>query len=181
MPYCPICQCEYKAGVNECPDCKIELVDKLYQEKKSEFCCDNCKEDVSEKDKFCKNCGAVFESDFKCKNHPDVMADALCLICKNPYCSECIVEVEGKFFCEEHSKYNFNENNWAVIYTTNHDWDANIHKGYLDDMKIPCIIDSKKDTARMLTYGLLADIRVMVHFDYVLKAEEALKNIKKKK
>ena len=181
MPYCPICQCEYKQGVKECPDCEVELVDKLYQEKKSEFICDNCKEDVDENDKFCKKCGAVFESDYKCKNHQDVMADALCLICKNPFCSECIVEVAGKFFCTEHSDYNFNENNWAVIYSTNHEWDASLHKDCIEGASIPCIIDSKKDSSRMLTYGHLADIRVMVPFDYVLKAEDALKNSQKKK
>ena len=29
MPFCPRCQCEYRRGVRQCPDCRIELVDTL--------------------------------------------------------------------------------------------------------------------------------------------------------
>lgn len=28
MPFCPRCESEYREGMTECPDCKIELVDR---------------------------------------------------------------------------------------------------------------------------------------------------------
>ena len=32
MPWCPKCKCEYKAGITECADCKVPLVDELPKE-----------------------------------------------------------------------------------------------------------------------------------------------------
>lgn len=29
MPFCPTCRSEYEAGIERCPDCKVELVEKL--------------------------------------------------------------------------------------------------------------------------------------------------------
>lgn len=29
MPFCPRCQCEYRRGVRQCPDCRTELVETL--------------------------------------------------------------------------------------------------------------------------------------------------------
>jgi len=36
MPFCPSCHYEYKEGVQECPDCKEELVDRLPEEQEKE-------------------------------------------------------------------------------------------------------------------------------------------------
>ena len=29
MPFCPVCKCEYVEGIENCPDCKVPLVDTL--------------------------------------------------------------------------------------------------------------------------------------------------------
>jgi len=35
MPYCPTCEYEYVPGIKQCPDCNVDLVDTLPEEKKS--------------------------------------------------------------------------------------------------------------------------------------------------
>lgn len=37
MPYCPSCKYEYVPGIKTCPDCNIDLVDVLPEEKKSVY------------------------------------------------------------------------------------------------------------------------------------------------
>lgn len=32
VPFCPRCESEYREGITECPDCKVELVDKRRQD-----------------------------------------------------------------------------------------------------------------------------------------------------
>jgi hypothetical protein len=32
MPFCPVCKYEYVAGITRCPDCDVDLVDKLDEE-----------------------------------------------------------------------------------------------------------------------------------------------------
>ncbi len=31
--FCPVCKCEYRAGFTHCPDCDVDLVDSLPEEK----------------------------------------------------------------------------------------------------------------------------------------------------
>ena len=37
-----------------------------------------------------------------CTIHPNRQASSTCEICGQPYCEECLVEVNGKFYCKEH-------------------------------------------------------------------------------
>jgi hypothetical protein len=37
MPFCPKCRAEYIKGVEECPDCKLELVDVLPPKDRDEY------------------------------------------------------------------------------------------------------------------------------------------------
>ena len=36
MPYCPKCRYEYREGIEECPDCDVELVEVLPTEQEQE-------------------------------------------------------------------------------------------------------------------------------------------------
>lgn len=35
----------------------------------------------------------------QCKNHPDVAAEARCAGCQESFCSNCLVEIQGKNYC----------------------------------------------------------------------------------
>ena len=145
--------------------------------KKDIFICDNCNHEINEKDYYCSYCGAVFaDSDKKCHIH-DKPALGICMICKKAFCDECIIAIKNKFFCEEHSNYNFTKNGWASVYETENDDDAEIIKKNLDDNNIPCTIDNRKDPSFQLAFGLQGSIFVRVPFDYVLKAEKIMKDL----
>mgnify|MGYP003984936551 CR=1 FL=1 len=64
--------------------------------------------------------------------------------------------------------------NWAVVYTADAEWNASLVHGYLADEGVECIMDSKRDSARALTVGMLAQVNVMVPFDRVLEAEKLI-------
>ena len=36
MPWCPVCKNEYREGIKLCAECKVELVERLEDEKKSD-------------------------------------------------------------------------------------------------------------------------------------------------
>jgi len=177
MPVCTKCKYEYVEGVKVCTGCGLELVDELPEEE--EYICENCENHVDADDSYCKNCGILLDDSIsiKCEKHPNVEADSLCLICKKPLCNNCAVEVTGKFFCFSHSNYHFIEGNWVAIYTTNQDFDAQMHKDYLTEKSIPCLIHSKMDSARMFGAHLLLDFRIMVPFDHVLEAEKYIEEL----
>ena len=35
----------------------------------------------------------------QCKNHPGVLASARCAGCAEPFCDECLVEIQGQHYC----------------------------------------------------------------------------------
>ena len=175
MPVCPICESEYPEKIKICEDCGIELVDKVYKGKEKQNTCENCSSPVKKGDKFCKNCGIILKNNEFCEVHPEIKAEAVCLICKKFICDECIDEVSGKMFCPEHCNYSFTENNWAVVFTTNQEWEAELKKDFLAREGITAVINSKKDSSRMLTYGRLSEIWLMVPFEQVIEAENLLK------
>lgn len=37
----------------------------------------------------------------KCKNHQDIEAQGMCVLCGKPFCENCIVDVSGKNKCRE--------------------------------------------------------------------------------
>ena len=37
-----------------------------------------------------------------CTIHPNKQASSTCEICGQPFCEECLVDVDGKFYCKEH-------------------------------------------------------------------------------
>ena len=41
MPFCPKCRSEYKIGVTSCPDCRVELIDRLTEPLSDEFLADD--------------------------------------------------------------------------------------------------------------------------------------------
>ena len=174
MPVCPRCGDEYVAEVRVCRECGVQLVDSLPEEEEP-LRCDECDSPVSENDTSCGHCGVLFEEGLKCEAHATSEAIARCLICRRLMCESCAERIAGRAFCHDHNDYRFVEN-WAVVYTADAEWNASVLVGYLRDKDVDCVVDSKRDTARALTVGHLAQVNLMVPFDRVLEAEKLIED-----
>ncbi|UCF06782.1 MAG: DUF2007 domain-containing protein [bacterium] len=175
MPVCPICNSEFEEGVGVCTDCGAELVEPL-DTCKDELLCETCGNCVGTDDEYCRHCGAVFEEGITCTEHPDTEAGSVCVICRRPLCGECTETKSGVSFCRQHNDYSF-FNNWAVVYTTGTESDAQMIQERLEVHDIPCVVDSRKDSVWGVTFGPLAEIGILVPFEYVLRAEESFRKL----
>lgn len=66
------------------------------------YSCDNCKLEVETNDDYCPNCETIF-TDAKCVNHTNTSAEGVCLICGKFCCSNCGLDVNGSYLCNDHS------------------------------------------------------------------------------
>ena len=170
MPICPRCEGEYVDGVKVCAKCGVPLVEALPQTDASEAR-ERSEDLVTEEDTVCRPCENLLEDGLQCETHPASEAASRCVICGRLMCPDCEEKAGGWSFCLDHKGYRFVED-WAVVYTADTEWNASLLHGYLVDEGVECIMDSKRDTARALTVGSLAQVNVMVPFDRVLEAEK---------
>lgn len=63
---------------------------------------------------------------------------------------------------------------WALVYTTNTLWEADLVRGYLEAHGIKAIIVPQVDTMRALTVGLLAIAKVYVPAPDLIQAEQLI-------
>ena len=54
-----------------------------------------------------------------CTKHPETEAVGMCTYCGKPFCKECLVEVDGKFYCKDDLTKVFNENKTANVQAPN--------------------------------------------------------------
>lgn len=40
----------------------------------------------------------------KCNNHGSVEAKGICIYCSLPFCRDCLIEIDHRYFCREHAK-----------------------------------------------------------------------------
>lgn len=137
MPFCPNCKTEYIAGIVECYDCKLALVDHLPDEQSIEYEeCGNCFESVTAESEFCVHCGVLLsEDDFFCERHLESKAIAVCVICRRLMCENCAKKKGVKMLCEEHEKIEISED-WAVAFQSVDYYEANIVRGKLESSGI---------------------------------------------
>ena len=64
MPWCPKCKAEYRAGIEECADCKVALVDELPEETEEEVTPEMMYVDASEYD-VAEDDGEIQDEDLK--------------------------------------------------------------------------------------------------------------------
>ena len=84
----------------------------------SDNLCTHCKATVSEQDKFCPNCGALFTDGWFCTNHHSTSAEGVCVICSKPFCKKCGKLSGGVFVCDPHWGYEIQEGMARVFGTT---------------------------------------------------------------
>lgn len=176
MPFCPQCRYQYKEGTAVCPDCNEPLV------AAEPRVCEFCLEHLDEEQKFCPYCGmlqsALIEEgeEIECENHPRMEAVAMCVVCGKPVCGDCAVKRHGKIFCEndEHIKV---AQGWAVVFSTNTEYEAHMIRANLESSGIPCLVFSQRDHVYFLTVGDMAVVNVMVPKQHLLEAQEFLRKM----
>lgn len=174
MPVCPVCRGEYEDGVNVCPDCNEELIEEVDGKT---VACHRCRNTVDEKDQYCRYCGILFVEGIPCTHHPEEEARGVCVICKKPFCPQCIDTVSEVSFCFEDNQYTF-VGHWVVVHESGMEWEAQMVKDYLESNGISCMIEPAMAGSHWIVPGGdPLDIRLFVPFEFVMKAETTLEKM----
>ncbi|TAK51669.1 MAG: hypothetical protein EPO24_15685 [Bacteroidetes bacterium] len=150
----------------------------------SVFRCEECNETVNEKDTFCANCGAMFLENQFCALH-DTPVEGVCVICFKLCCRICGKKENGIFLCNEHWLYEIYEgmariwgstDNVQAQFVVNLLEQAGFHP-FLYSMRFNPGADIVSINKIYLNYGEhpICELKVLVPFREVLKAEQVLK------
>ena len=176
MPFCPTCGFQYEEGSIICPDCNESL--SVGELRMCEFCSDRLEGDA----KFCRHCGMVQaqllgdDEEIECENHPKMEAVGMCIVCGKPVCGDCAVKRQGKIFCESDEHITVAQN-WAMVYSTNTEYEAQMVRANLESGGIRCMVFSQRDHVYFLTMGDLAVVNVMVPKHQLFEAKEFLRKM----
>lgn len=176
MPYCPTCGYEYVKGTAICPDCAQDLL------LGGPRFCDNCDGQIAGDSEYCVECGIVFEKDegetsIECETHPGAPAAGVCIVCGKPVCGECAISKKGKVFCDDDEHVKIYQN-WAVVYTSAAEYEAEMVKANLELDGIKALVFSQVDHAYFIPMSRLASVNVMVPKEKLPKAREILKRLR---
>lgn len=80
--------------------------------------CSHCGNELKESDKFCPNCGNLFEENIVCGKHHQNQAEGMCLICQQPFCTKCGSWINDLFLCATHEDYEIYEGMTRVFGTS---------------------------------------------------------------
>lgn len=156
------------------------------------FFCDKCGGNVKDDDDFCPHCGALFIDGVGCFRHKKMPADGVCIICCEPYCSDCLWEVNGRYLCSEHLNYEIYED-MARVYGTSDINHAEYLKNFLASEGLHPLLYSRKTNPYSLggiDYTLfrasgeydghiINEMKIMVPLQEVTRAEELLTEFEK--
>lgn len=94
--------------------------------------CPSCRALCSSDSDFCPSCGAMFESagSVACLNHSSRDAVAVCILCQDPLCEQCVVVRAGRRFCRSHAGVAI-EQDYALIYSSSDINDAELARAVL--------------------------------------------------
>jgi len=176
MPFCPTCGYDYVKGTALCPECGEDL---LLGEPRF---CDNCDSQIDADADYCTHCGIIFEKEvdeaaIECESHSGVGAVGVCVVCGKPVCRECAHAKKGKVFCDTDEHVKIYEN-WAVIYTSSTEYEAEMVRANLELAGIKALVFSQVDHAYFIPMSRLAVVNVMVPKPKLAKAREVLERLK---
>jgi hypothetical protein len=163
----------------------------MNEEKQKTFKCDYCKSDVEDSDDFCPGCGSLFSENIYCDNHPEQLANGVCIICCVPYCSECAGFTKNLYLCEYHHNYEIYEG-MVRVYGSNDLAQVDYVKSCLEEEGLNPFIFTRK--ASPISMGgpeytlftssgdydghIINEAKIMVPCQEVIDAEEILRDLK---
>ena len=152
-----------------------------------DYACTHCGTTVTEANKFCPNCGSIFTDGFVCVNHGSIEAEGVCVICSKPFCKNCGKESVGVFLCDPHWQYEIHEgmarvfgcfDNLHAQHVTSCLEQAGYHP-YLYSRIFNPNADLVSISGIVRNFGNhpINELKVLVPFSELLKAEETLKQL----
>jgi hypothetical protein len=156
----------------------------------SELTCSYCKNEINDDSDYCPRCGTLFTGNIKCKQHEDADAEGVCVICSEPFCSECGGYVNKVFLCNEHNSYEIYEG-FARIFGSSDSTQCNYVKSCLEQSLLHPIILSNKFSQMYLgseAYSMFKsgedsgayiynEIKILVPCSEVLEAEKIIREL----
>lgn len=138
--------------------------------------CRQCFANSAPGSEFCSHCGYLFTGARSCTNHPEIMTDHLCLICRRPVCRKCSKMVNEKIICNDDNNYHF-VGNWSIVMVEHDRESLNAALKALEERKIVAVIKDQTDTVQSFIPGqyiLLVPIISIKEAEKVLIEEKIL-------
>ena len=152
--------------------------------------CANCSFEADDDSDYCPRCGTLFLGNIKCENHTENEGEGVCVICSNPFCSDCAHSVKNIFLCNEHDGYEIYEG-MAKVFGTSDEIQIHYVKSCLEENSFHPFIYSKKSTPMQLGGNdqslinlsgsreekIINEIKLLVPCGEVLEAEKLISEI----
>lgn len=156
----------------------------------SNLVCSYCKNEISDDSDYCTRCGTLLAEDVSCTLHNDVDAEGVCLICSEPYCSECGGYTNRFFLCNQHCSYEIYEGFVRIFGSSDH-LQCEYVKNCLEQNSFHPVVFSNKfsqmylgnESYSMFNAGegsnvyIYNEIKVLVPCSEVLEAEKIKKEL----
>ena len=152
----------------------------------SEADCSYCENEISDDSDYCPRCGTLITENVKCKLHELVDAEGVCLICSQPYCSDCGDYLKKVFLCNKHNSYEVFEGYVRIFGSSDH-LQCEFVKSCLEQNSLHPVIFSNKFSQMYLgaSYSMFKtgedsnafiyhEIKILVPCSEVLEAEKII-------
>jgi len=162
----------------------------MFEPHEEKLICPHCKNEINNGDDFCPECGTLFSENIKCTTHNDKNAAGACVICCQPYCSNCGIYINRIFLCDNHGEYEIYEG-MARVFGSSDSLQIDYTKTCLEQEGLHPLVFSKKASPWHLggtEYSLfrasgefdghlINEIKLMIPLQEVLRAEDILSEI----
>jgi hypothetical protein len=152
--------------------------------------CANCSYTADDDSDYCPRCGTLFIENIKCKNHTKEETEGVCVICAEPFCSDCGHSVNNIFLCNDHDGYEIYEG-MAKVFGTSDEIQIHYVKSCLEENSLHPFIYSKKTTPMQLGGNdqslinlsgsgeekIINEIKLLVPCSEVLEAEKLISEL----
>jgi hypothetical protein len=115
--------------------------------------CGSCGARTDDADEFCGACGGAFAESVPCARHPEAVAMARCIVCRETACAACARTSGRRLVCDRHAGVQFVEG-WAVAAIAETGLEVDLRKAQLGLAGIQGIVLSNTTSPLCATFGL---------------------------